>query len=121
MSPLIAGIILYAISFRLSNLICRGLDPPQSPASDLRAGELHGIAFAVAGLAIVALKFPDVVSVIWQIKQTAQFNDREAEYLTNPRFLSEMAVLVLGVSLFLGARFWANLYRWFQEFGLENK
>jgi hypothetical protein len=120
-APLAAGIILFAISMTLSKLICKGLNSNQTSEANTKINEFHGIALSIAGLMILAMKFPDFIGVILQINQTAVLNNRQAEYFSNSYFLSELLVLVLGVSLLLGAKFWINFYRWFQQFGLKDK
>ena len=120
-APLVVGVTLYLVSTPLSKLICKGLDSDQTSDANTKINEFHGIALSITGLIILAIKFPGFIGVILQINQTAVFNDRQVEYFSNFYFLSELLVLILGISLFFGAKFWVNFYIWFQQFGLRNK
>jgi hypothetical protein len=118
-SPLVIGVALYAVSLRISNTVCNGLGASE-PRPELGADELHGIALSVAGLLIVATSLPDLVAIVVQIRQASEWNDRQVEYLSNPRLVSELVVLAFGVSMFSGARFWIRLYRRFRAFGVRD-
>lgn len=120
-SPLMVGIIFFAFSRLFSKLVSGTSLPTESAEVGARIEELQGVAFAIAGLLIVAIRFPIFVRVILFINQSAELNEGEAEYFSNPHFLAELFVLLLGLSLFFGARFWARIYREFREFGLKNR
>ena len=120
-SPLMVGIILYAFSRPFSKLVSGA--SASAGSADVRAKieELQGVAFAIAGLLIVAIRFPIFVREILRIHQVAQLNEGQLEYYSNPHFLAELFVLLLGLFLFFGARFWTRIYREFREFGLKDK
>jgi len=44
--------------------------------------------------------------------------NQSAEYLTNYFILAEFTVIALGLSLFMGVKFWVNFYIWLQQFGI---
>lgn len=120
-SPLMVGIILYAFSRSISKLVSGTTVSAESAHVGAKIEELQGIAFAIAGLLIVAIRFPIFVRIIVFINQSAELNEGGAEYFSNFHFLAELFVLLLGLSLFFGARFWTRLYGELREFGLKNK
>ncbi len=108
-SPLMVGIILYAFSRPFSKLVSGASVSAESADVRAKIEELQGVAFAIAGLLIVAIRFPIFVRIIVFINQSAELNEGEAEYFSNFYFLAELFVLLFGLSLFLGARFWTAL------------
>lgn len=120
-SPLMVGIILYALSRPFSKLVSGTRVSAESTDVGAKIEELQGMAFAIAGLLIVAIRFPIFVRIIVFINQSAKLNEGEAEYFSNFHFLAELFVLLFGLSLFFGAKFWTRLYREFRAFGLKDK
>lgn len=120
-SPFMVGIIFYAFSRPFSKLVSGTSLPAESAEVGAKIEELQGVAFAIAGLLIVAIRFPSFVEEILRIFHTAKLNDGRVEIFSSPLFLAEFFVLLLGLSLFFGARFWTRLYGEFREFGLKDK
>lgn len=119
--PIFVGVALFLLSKKLSNFVCGDIEIEESEYTNLTSNDLYNLGFSLAGLFIIVFKIPDYINVIVNINLTANMNDRQAEYFSNPHFLSEFGVILIGIFLFFGSRFWVRLYKWAQGLGLENK
>lgn len=120
-SPFMVGIIMYAFSRPFSKLVSGSPVSAQNAQNLSNIEQLQGVAFAITGLLIIAIRLPSFVGEILRIFHTAKLNDGRVEIFSNPPFLAELFILLLGLSLFFGARFWTRLYGELREFGLKDK
>lgn len=91
------------------------------PAKDLGVTELQTIAFVTVGLVIVIQASAYIIGLIYTSLVVASWPDEANKYpslFRNPMFGAQIAKLVLGLALLLGARFFTRLFHHIREFGL---
>jgi len=113
--PLLVGILLWAFASKISTLVV-GRKSTLSSDSPLTTSSVASVAISVAGLLIVIIYLPSLVSAWVQYDAASEtFNaDKLRTYL-----LAQGARVFLGVLLFVGVRYWVSLINHFREFGLE--
>lgn len=119
-APIVAGIILWMISPFISSRIV-GTGEDQLSVSGVPKDNIQEISIGVAGLIIVIVAIPEVVNLLIQAFAHSFYNGLHRVFDVGELALLIASVLqlLLGLSLFLGVRFWGRLLQSAREFGLS--
>ena len=120
LAPLVLGLLFIFFSLPIAKWLS-GRSASNVSTESASLPEIQSIAFSVLGLFIIFISGPRLLSTIISINKSNSFTDQPVGYFEAPIFLTSFSGVILGILLFIGARFWVNLYRWFREFGLEKK
>lgn len=120
LAPTLLGCLFLLFSTRISQALVPRTAVPDA-SEDRVIAELRSLAFAALGLFIVFLALPNLLRSWIAVHQLNAASERQISYVTDAQFLFAATGVVYGLLLFIGVRFWARLYVWFREFGLEEK
>ena len=117
--PLIAGILLWAISNWLSRYIVAGV--PQDESANNSLPHIQAVAISTVGLIVVVLSLPQLISLAVQLfGHTSVLNDEKVfSTAILSSFVASCVKVVLGLALVLGASGWVKLLYKIRGLGLK--
>lgn len=122
LAPLLFGILLWLCSTALSRLVVdKSYHVEESkPINSL---SLQAIALSTVGLVLVFTALPALIGQLIRIFSEAPVFEGKRTYdlALLSLFIGQLLKVILGVTLVLGANFWARFLSWFQKFGLQSK
>ncbi|MGB9429910.1 MAG: hypothetical protein WCC11_08580 [Gammaproteobacteria bacterium] len=120
LAPTISGIVLWVIAPMIANWMI-GVDNTHVQIPSLLQNDLQAIAIVTAGLIIVIIAVPRIAD--WLIQLFANSYNNGVSRVFDPGvlgfFIASVLLLLFGLLLIFGIRFWVRLLRRIREFGLE--
>lgn len=118
--PIVAGIVLWVISPFIASWIV-GADDQKLDVPMMLKNNVQEIVIGLAGLVIVIVAIPEVVNLLIRAFAHSFYDGQHRVFNVDGLALLIAAILqlLLGLSLFLGVRFWGRVLQGAREFGLS--
>lgn len=120
LAPIIMGIMVLAFSSVIASMIY-SVPSDNGREDQISMIGLESLGFAILGLVIIFISFPELSSASIAIYQNNSISDRPVNYFLTPEFISPLVGIILGFVLFVGVKFWVRLYGLFKGFVLAGK